>query len=144
MTSASSFRSDSWIDWKPRIDEPSNICPPAKKSASTDSTGTLKCCITPGKSQKRTSRNLMLLSLMYLSASSAVLSPRLDIDPPGNNCAFSRDFSGLLLRIVGCDFNAVSHVFRVCYSEPHLQFQSHFQPATVSSKAKIDLGLRRG
>ena len=29
--------SDSWIAWKPRIEEPSNICPSTKKSSSTDS-----------------------------------------------------------------------------------------------------------
>ena len=31
--------SDSWIAWKPRIDEPSNISPSVKKSASTDCGG---------------------------------------------------------------------------------------------------------
>ncbi len=28
VTSGISFMSDSWMAWKPRIEEPSNICPP--------------------------------------------------------------------------------------------------------------------
>ena len=52
-----SCMSDSWIAWKPRIDEPSNIWPLVKKSSSTDAAGTVKCCITPGRSQNRTSTN---------------------------------------------------------------------------------------
>ena len=56
--SGSSFMSDSLIAWKPVIEDPSNIWPSVKKSAPTDCAGTLKCCITPGRSQKRTSTNL--------------------------------------------------------------------------------------
>ena len=40
----SNFISDSWIAWKPRIDEPSNIKPSVKTASSNDSTGTLKWC----------------------------------------------------------------------------------------------------
>ena len=50
--------SDSWIAWKPRIDDPSNIWPSVKNSSVTDTAGTLKCCMTPGRSQNRTSTNL--------------------------------------------------------------------------------------
>ena len=31
-----SFMSDSWIAWKPRIDDPSNIWPSVKKSRSSE------------------------------------------------------------------------------------------------------------
>ena len=73
-----SFMSDSWMAWKPRMDDPSNICPLTKKSSVTDSAGTLKCCITPGRSQKRTSTNLTPSSLMKRRTSSALLN----IQPP--------------------------------------------------------------
>src|SRR5680860_31668 len=68
-TSGMSCMSDSWIDAKPRIDEPSNIWPTVKKSSSTVEAGMLKCCCTPGRSVKRMSRNLTSVSLMYLSTS---------------------------------------------------------------------------
>ena len=68
--------SDSWIAWKPRIEEPSNIWPSVKNVASTDSAGTLKCCITPGRSQNRTSTNLTPSSLMNAMTSSAELNIR--------------------------------------------------------------------
>ena len=57
VASGSSIMSDSWICWKPRIDEPSKARPSVNTDASNDSTGTLKCCIVPGRSQKRTSTN---------------------------------------------------------------------------------------
>ena len=66
-----SFMSDSWMAWKPRIDEPSNIWPLVKKSTSTLFAGTLKCCMTPGRSQNRTSTNLTSSSLMNARTSSA-------------------------------------------------------------------------
>ena len=56
--------SDSWIAWKPRIEEPSKAWPTVKKSSSRDSAGTLKCCMIPGRSQKRMSTNLTSSSLM--------------------------------------------------------------------------------
>ena len=49
--------SDSWMAWKPRIDDPSNIRPSSKTSGPNEETGTVKCCITPGRSQNRTSTN---------------------------------------------------------------------------------------
>src|SRR4051794_12249426 len=60
--------SDSWMAWKPRIEEPSNI---SCSSGSKDSTGTVKCCMTPGRSQNRTSTNLTSLSEMNFFTSSA-------------------------------------------------------------------------
>src|SRR6476661_3898458 len=69
-----SFMSDSWMAWKPRIEDPSNICPSLKKSASRLLAGTLKCCITPGRSQNRTSTNTTSSSLMNFRTSSALLN----------------------------------------------------------------------
>ena len=62
--------SDSWIAWKPRIEEPSNIWPSVKNSSSTVEAGMLKCCITPGRSENRMSTNLTSSSLMNLRTSS--------------------------------------------------------------------------
>ena len=59
--SGSSSMSDSWISWKPRIDEPSNIRPSVKTSSSKDVAGTVKCCIVPGRSQNLTSTNCTFL-----------------------------------------------------------------------------------
>src|SRR5680860_1806392 len=64
-----SCMSDSWIDAKPRIEEPSNIWPTVKNSSSTVDAGMLKCCCTPGRSVKRMSRNLTFVSLMNFSTS---------------------------------------------------------------------------
>ena len=66
--------SDSWIAWKPRIEDPSNIWPSVNNDSSTLSVGTLKCCITPGRSQNRTSTNLTSSSLMYFRTSSELLN----------------------------------------------------------------------
>src|SRR5660398_289755 len=54
-TSGSSFMSDSLMVWNPRIDDPSNMAPSAKTSSVNWWAGMLKCCITPGRSQKRMS-----------------------------------------------------------------------------------------
>src|SRR3954452_21150343 len=75
--------SDSWRAWKPRIEEPSNIWPSVKKSAPTDTAGTLKCCITPGRSQNLTSTNLTPSSLMNFRTSSALVN----IQPPRRKSA---------------------------------------------------------
>src|ERR687898_1906391 len=47
--------SDSWISWKPRIDEPSKPSPSSKLSSESSPTGTEKCCINPGRSENRRS-----------------------------------------------------------------------------------------
>ena len=57
-----SFMSDSWIAWNPRIEDPSNISPSVNSAAPNALAGTVKCCITPGRSQKRTSMNCTLSS----------------------------------------------------------------------------------
>src|SRR6476620_10809681 len=118
-----SFMSDSWIAWKPRIEDPSNICPTVKKSSSTDSAGTLKCCMTPGRSQNRMSTNLTSSSLMNVRTSSA----ELNIQPPdvgrGRRPVLgsaerqgSRD--GLVLSVSTlstADFSAMTLMFHGCY-----------------------------
>src|SRR5258708_15800652 len=70
--------SDSWICWTPRIEDPSNISPSVKTFASKDSTGTVKCCTVPGRSQNLTSTNSTLLSPMNFRTSSAFVN----INPP--------------------------------------------------------------
>src|SRR5256714_10138983 len=47
--------SDSWISWKPRIDDPSKPYPSSNASSESSWAGTEKCCMRPGKSQKRKS-----------------------------------------------------------------------------------------
>ena len=72
--SGSSSMSDSWICWKPRIDEPSNIKPSLKTSSPKFDAGNVKCCITPGRSQNRTSMNSTSFFLMYERTSSALVN----------------------------------------------------------------------
>src|SRR5918993_3466675 len=72
--SGKSDMSDSWIAWKPRIEEPSKARPSSKTDWSKDETGTVKCCITPGRSQKRTSTISTPSSVMNLSSSSELLN----------------------------------------------------------------------
>ena len=62
--SGNSDMSDSWIAWKPRIEEPSKSRPSSKTDWSKEETGTVKCCMTPGRSQKRTSTISTPSSLM--------------------------------------------------------------------------------
>ena len=66
--------SDSWIDWKPRTDEPSNARPSSKTSWLNADAGTVRCCITPGRSQNRTSTYSTFSSEMYLRTSSEVVN----------------------------------------------------------------------
>ena len=47
--SGNSDMSDSWIAWKPRIDEPSKFRPSSKTDWSNDETGTVKCCMIAGQ-----------------------------------------------------------------------------------------------
>src|SRR5690606_7127832 len=77
--SGMSCRSDSWIDWKPRIDDPSNSCPTVKKSSSTVEAGMLKCCWLPGRSVKRMSRNLTSVSVMNFNTSDESVNRGFDI-----------------------------------------------------------------
>src|SRR6478752_7054996 len=68
--SGNSCMSDSWMAWNPRIEDPSKPRPSSKTDWSNDETGTVKCCITPGRSQNRTSTISMPSSSMYFSSSS--------------------------------------------------------------------------
>ena len=72
--SGSSVMSDSWIDWKPRIDEPSNAKPSSNTLSSNADAGIEKCCMMPGRSQNRMSTYSTSSSLICLMMSSAVLS----------------------------------------------------------------------
>ena len=49
--SGKSAMSDSLIAWKPRTDEPSNAMPSSIRSCVKVDAGTVRCCITPGRSQ---------------------------------------------------------------------------------------------
>ena len=53
--SGSSAMSDSWIFWKPRMEEPSKARPSLNTASSNEPAGTVKCCIWPGRSQNRMS-----------------------------------------------------------------------------------------
>ena len=66
--------SDSWIDWNPRIDEPSKASPSSNTLSSKNEIGIVKCCMMPGRSQNRTSTNSTCSSLASLMMSSAVFS----------------------------------------------------------------------
>src|SRR6478609_4424961 len=94
--SARSAMSDSWMAWKPRIDEPSNA---SSSAGSKDAAGIVKCCITPGRSQNRTSTNLTSLSAMYFWTSSAFWNIQLLLLP-------ARERAGLQLV---CVASAVAH-----------------------------------
>src|SRR5690606_20557886 len=55
--SGTRIMSDSWIDWKPRMEDPSNPKPSSKDDSVSWEAGTVKCCTWPGRSQKRRSMN---------------------------------------------------------------------------------------
>src|ERR1700712_4417133 len=57
VTSGNRVMSDSWIDWKPLIDEPSKAMPAASESTVTDEAGTVRGFIRPGRAEKRMSDN---------------------------------------------------------------------------------------
>jgi hypothetical protein len=73
-TSGNSSMSDSWIDWNPRMLEPSKPMPSVIASLSTAEAGTEVCCHVPGTSTKRKSTIFMPLRLMRSSILCAVLS----------------------------------------------------------------------
>ena len=64
LASGSSSMSDSLIAWNPRIEEPSKPSPSEKVSSPNVDAGMVKCCMTPGRSQKRTSTYSTSLSRM--------------------------------------------------------------------------------
>ena len=89
--SARSAMSDSWMAWKPRIEEPSKA---SSSSGSNAFAGIVKCCITPGRSQKRTSTNLTSSSAMNFLASSAFWNIQLLLLP-------TRGGAGVIARSCG-------------------------------------------
>src|SRR5215212_8980039 len=62
--------SDSWMAWKPRTEEPSKFSPSSKTAWSKEETGTVKCCMIPGRSQNLTSTISTPSSEMNFSNSS--------------------------------------------------------------------------
>src|SRR5262245_19688147 len=66
--------SDSWISWNPRIEDPSKPTPSSNTSAVSCPAGMEKCCISPGRSQNRTSTISMPSSPISCSTSSGVRS----------------------------------------------------------------------
>ena len=66
--------SDSWIDWNPRTDEPSNASPSSNTLSSNADAGIEKCWTTPGRSQNRMSTYSTSLSLISFMMSSAFFS----------------------------------------------------------------------
>src|SRR5579862_6282024 len=97
--SGMSFRSDLSIEAKPRIEEPSNICPSVNADSPKFEAGRLKCCCTPGRSVKRTSTNSTPSSLMNFRTSSELLN----IDPPS------------LYRLMGSPDRGHDHEPRTAY-----------------------------
>src|SRR3954467_15609476 len=74
--SGSSSMSDSWICWKPRIDEPSNISPSLNTLSPKLDAGKVKSCITHGRAETGTSMSCTSFFLMYERTSSALLNMR--------------------------------------------------------------------
>jgi hypothetical protein len=64
LASGSSSMSDSLIAWNPRIEDPSKPRPSENVSSPKVDAGIVKCCMTPGRSQKRTSTYSTSLSRM--------------------------------------------------------------------------------
>lgn len=77
VTSGSNIMSDSWIDWNPRTEDPSNARPSSNTSWLKADAGIEKCCWTPGRSLNRMSTYSMFSSAMYLMTSSAVVNATL-------------------------------------------------------------------
>ena len=65
--------SDSWISWKPRIDEPSKPMPSANRSSLSSRAGMRKCCHVPGRSMKRRSTIFTPFSRAKATTSLAVI-----------------------------------------------------------------------
>ena len=76
LTSGIKIMSDSLMPFQPETEEPSNILPSTKVSASTTEVGTVTCCSLPRVSVKRKSIYLISSSFICFSTSEA------DIDLP--------------------------------------------------------------
>ena len=98
--------------WKPRIEDPSNIWPLVKKSMSTVLAGTLKCCMTPGRSQNRTSTNLTSSALMKSRTSSAELNT-MNLLVRGKG-GLERQPWGVVTTLGSGGFPSVTLMFRRC------------------------------
>ena len=106
--------SDSWIAWKPRIEEPSNIWPFGEEvRCRRVCAGTLKCCMTPGRSQNRTSTNLTSSSLMNVEDLVSVAE-----HPASCVGAGSAPPGASESTILRTDFPAMTRMFPWCYGAP--------------------------
>ena len=130
--------SDSWIAWKPRTEEPSKFRPSSKTAWSNDETGTVKCCMMPGRSQNRTSTISTPSSLMYFSSSSLFANIRPPW-PPVRGGQQSRASETPVRRCTGAarnlgrgSFLTVSGLFRRCNRCP----AGREAPATVGSLSR--------
>src|SRR5579859_1618191 len=83
------------------MDDPSNIRPSVKTSASNVSTGTVKCWIVPGRSQNLTSMNSTFSASMKLRTSSALLN---DINPACTGRAYV-GLTPVILAACGLDLS---------------------------------------
>src|SRR4051794_26525092 len=127
--------SDSWMAWNPRIDEPSKARPSSKTDWSNEDTGTVKCCMMPGRSQKRTSTIWTSSSSMYFSSSSLFwnIRPPWPRRRPHENGERQRaqHYAGddVNLRTSRC--TTVSTLFRACYGGPVGGVGAHWRPDRV-------------
>ena len=67
--------SDSWISWKPRIDEPSKPRPDSKSPASKAPIGNVMCCQVPGRSTNFRSTISTPRSAAKSSTSAGLVAP---------------------------------------------------------------------
>ena len=70
-----SSMSDSWISWKPRIEEPSNPSPDSKSPASSAPIGRVMCCHVPGRSTNFKSTISTPRSAANSSTSAGLVAP---------------------------------------------------------------------
>src|SRR4029453_11422253 len=98
--------SGSWISWNPRIDDPANPRPSSKLSSESSWMGMEKCCMRPGRSEKRRSTISVPDSLARARTSFGVvilaspLSPACDGQGYGRAAATAAS-RALTLRYVG-------------------------------------------
>src|SRR5271156_2829619 len=109
--SGRSNMSDSWIDWNPRIDEPSKASPSSNTLSSKNEIGIVKCCMMPGRSQNRTSTNSTCSSLASLKMSSAVFS---DTEALSFAASFEQLWSMMSFSLRGCNGTPGQTVWTRC------------------------------
>src|ERR1700722_6483401 len=81
------------------MDEPSKASPSSNTLSSKNEIGMVKCCMTPGRSQNRTSTNSTCSSLASLKMSSAVFS---DTEALSFAASFEQLWSLMSFPLRGC------------------------------------------